>query len=254
MHDLPETTAADPFLPSRAWNKALIWSMLGLVAWLGFELTAQPAVVAAVVCSKVGWNDFLTALWLRRRDPHRGRGRACSWFCLSTGVTKMVISAFAMTVLITMVLAFTRAGQQRQNPNLPFPVVFWGPLILMAAGAPVLAVLAFCGCVSARWHKVRVWIDDPLHHARRADAWPPDFSGTRRHNMARGPWLVMLAFAIVASMLLATFVGAFAKSIVLGISVLVCPIIWICMISRGAFANSPAECWPLDASICDGLE
>lgn len=243
MHDFPETTSEDPFLPSWAWNKALIWSMLGLIAWLGFELTAQPAVVAAVVCSKVGWNDFLTAYWLRRRDPFRGRGRACSWFCLSAGVTKMVISAFAMTLLITTVLAFTRAGQPRQNPNLPFPVVFWGPLILMSAGAPVLAVLAFCGCVSARWHKVRVWIDDPLHHARRADSWPPDFSGTRRHNMARGPWLIMLAFAVVAAMLLATLAGAFAKSYVLGLSLLVCPIIWICMISRGAFADSPSECW-----------
>jgi hypothetical protein len=53
----------------------------------------------------------------------------------------------------------------------------------------------------------------------------------------------MLAFAVVAAMLLATLVGAFAKSYVLGMSVLICPIIWICMISRGAFADSPGECW-----------
>jgi len=249
MRDYPEATEEESILPPWFSNKALIWPTLGLIAWLSFEVTAQPAVVAAVVCSKVGWNDFLTAFWLRRRDPHRGRGRACSWFCLSAGVTKMVISAFAMTVLITAVLAFTRDGQPRQNPNPQFPVAFWGPLILMVAGAPVLSLLAFSGCVSARRHRVRVWIDDPLHEARRANSWPPDFSGTRRHNMARGPWLIMLAFAVVASMLLATLVGAFARSYVLGISVLVCPLMWTCMISRGAFARSPGECWDTQSPL-----
>ena len=87
MHDISETTVDEPFLPQPGWNRALVWSTLALVAWVGFELTAQPAVVAAVVCSRCGWKDLLTALWLRRRDPHRGRGRACSWFCLSAGVT-----------------------------------------------------------------------------------------------------------------------------------------------------------------------
>lgn len=254
MHDYPETTTDDRFLPSWFTNKALIWPTLGLIAWLGFELTAQPAVVAAVVCSKVGWNDFLTAFWLRRRDPHRGRGRACAWFCLSSGVTKMVVSAFAMTVLISIVLAFTRVGQPRQNPNLPIPAVFWGPLVLMVAGAPVLSLLAFCGCVSARWHKVRVWIDNQLHHARRANSWPPDFSSTKSTNMARGPWLVMLACTVVASIMLAAMVGAFANSYILGISTLLCPLLWITMVSRGAFADSPYECWypQIDAAKSQG--
>jgi len=243
MHEYSETTAADPFLPRSIWNRALVWSMLGLIAWLGFELTAQPAVVAAVVCSKCGWNDLLTAVWLRRRDPHRGRGRACSWFCLSAGVTKMVISAFAMTMLISTVMVFTAGVQARPNPNPQFPDAFWGPLILMTAGAPVLSLLAFVGCLSARWNKVHVWIDDPLHRARRADAWPPDFSGVRQHNMARGPWLIMLAFAIVIAMLLGAVVLTLTQSVVLGVVTLIGPILWICLLSRSAFANSPGECW-----------
>jgi hypothetical protein len=44
MHENPETTVEDPFLPQSAWNRALVWSSLALVAWVGFELTAQPAV------------------------------------------------------------------------------------------------------------------------------------------------------------------------------------------------------------------
>jgi hypothetical protein len=243
MHDSPEETIEETLLPRWVWNKALGWSTLALIAWLAFELTAQPAVVAAVVCSKCGWNDLLTALWLRRRDPHRGRSRACAWFCLSSGVTKMVISAFAMTMLISTVLAFMEAGKPRPNANPHFPVVFWGPLILMTAGAPVLALLAFCGIVSARCNRVRVWIDDPLHRARQADSWPPDFSGARVHNMARGPWLLMLAFAVVAAMLVATMVGILAKSYALGAVVLVLPIVGIGLLSRGAFADRPDECW-----------
>ena len=243
MHENSETTVEDPFVPQSAWNRALVWSTLALVAWLGFELTAQPAVVAAVVCSKFGWNDLLTALWLRRRDPHRGRGRACSWFCLSAGVTKMVIAAFTLTMVISAVLISIEGVKPQANPNAPFPVVVWGPGILMAVGLPILALLAFVGCVSARRHHVRVWIDEPLHRARRAAAWPPDFSGARMHNMARGPWLLMVAFVVVAAMLLATLVGAFTKSYVLGTLALIGPIFGIGLLSRGTFAASPGECW-----------
>jgi hypothetical protein len=157
----------------------------------------------------------------------------------------MVISAFAMTMLISTVMAFTAGGQPR--PNAKFPDAFWGPLILMTAGAPVLSLLAFVGCLSARWHKVYVWIDDPLHRARRADAWPPDFSGARQHNMARGPWLIMLAFVVVIAILLGAVVLTMMQSVVLGIVTLICPILWICLLSRGAFANSPGECWGVHA-------
>lgn len=247
MHDLDETSAAeatasaDPF-----WNRALVWSTLGLFGWLAFELTAQPALVAAILCTRFGWNDLLTAVWLRRHDPIKGRARACSWFCLASGVMKMVLSAFGLAMIISTVMAIVEGGKPRQNPNPQFPEAFWGPAIMMTAGTPVLALLALIGCVSARMNRIRVWIDSPLTRARQSNIWPPDFRDFTRpstQNVARGPWLAMVSVAMVAAVVFTSLIFAFSQSIVLAMLALIGMVVGIGWLSRGVFASHPGECW-----------
>lgn len=246
MHDLNETTASETLPQDPFWNRALVWSTLGLFGWLAFELTAQPAIVAAILCTRFGWDDFLTAVWLRRNDPLKGRARACAWFCLASGVMKMVLSAFGLAMIISTVMAIMEGGKPRQNPRPPFPEAFWGPLIVMTAGTPVLALLAFIGCVSARMNKVRVWIDAPLTRARQSNIWPPDFRDFTRpstQNIARGPWLAMVAVAMVAAVVFASLIFALSSSIVLAMLALVGMVVGIGWLSRGVFAAHPGECW-----------
>ena len=60
----------------------LVWFILISTGWVLFELTANPALSAVVACLKFGWNDSLTARWMRRTDPNRARGGTYFWFLL----------------------------------------------------------------------------------------------------------------------------------------------------------------------------
>src|SRR5690349_9796317 len=69
--------------------------MLGIVV---YELTAQPGLGAAIACTKFGWDDFLTARWLRRRDPNRRRGRASFWLFVAAGLWKTAVTGVIVLV------------------------------------------------------------------------------------------------------------------------------------------------------------
>ena len=73
----------------RPWQRHLTLPGLLALGWLIFEATSQPALAVVVVCVKFGWNDLLTAYWLRVRDPEPGRGRACFWLYLTGAFWKM---------------------------------------------------------------------------------------------------------------------------------------------------------------------
>jgi hypothetical protein len=277
MDSETETFAEGGADPKPIWSNALIWSTLGLIGWLTFELTTEPAVGLAVFCSRFGWDDFLTAVWVRRRDPHRGRGRACSWFCLSCAVTNIMVSALVLSMGVAFLSGFLEALQPpaARNLNRQPPAFLLGPLILLMAGVPVLALLAMIGCISARLNRVRVWIDVPLNRARRNNAWPPYYPGAcieREHNRARAPWLGMIAFTFTASGALAFFVATLSGSALIGVILMALLTFGIGGLARDVFANCPQECWgapdsrdlessasstaeaPLDGAVRHGLE
>jgi hypothetical protein len=246
MSELVDTTAEEKDLRDPVWNRALVWSTLGLIGWLGFELTAQPAVAAAVVCSRFGWNHFRTAIWLRRNDWNRERARACSWFILAAGVLRIVVFAFLLTLLFSMAVVAWAGPQRPRNPNGPMPAIFIGPLILIIAGPPLAALLVAIGAITAHLNNIRVWIDERLDRARRANSWPPpflDMPAASIQNVARGPWLLTLAVACVGSLLLAVFVFALSSSWLCGLAALIAPLGAISLLSRGLFASTPDECW-----------
>jgi len=238
--------AAEPELaPPRTWKSALVWPTLALAGWIAFELTAQPAVVMPVVCSRFGWGDFLTALWLWRRDPCRRRARACACFLLALGVTRIVVSAFGMALVIICAIAYLEP-QQFQNPNDDDLMIFLAPLTGSFGGIPILSILALMGCITARRHQVRVWIDANLNRARKANCWPPvfnDLASANLQNSARAPWLFTIAFAVVMAGTFGIFAYVHASSVIVGGLVFIGPLVVLAKWSRDLFAASPGECW-----------
>jgi hypothetical protein len=233
--------------PKQNWDSALIWSTFGLIGWLAFEMTAQPAVGVAVFCSRFGWDSFLTAVWLRRTDPHRERGRACFWFCLSFGVTRILIAAFVMMMLVTWaVVSLQRAGpNQNVNPNPGLPSAFYGLAFLLLVGTPVLALFAILGYAAARRGGIQVWVDESLSHARRNNVWPPECSSRLAippQNQARLAWLATLAIMVFGLLFVPCLVviaaGQAAGAITLAAESLMVPLFW-----RNVLARHPADCW-----------
>src|SRR5258708_4158177 len=84
----------------RRWPSWLSWSLLLTVAVIVYELTAQTMLSVVVACSKFGWNDFLTARWLRRVDPDAARGRTLAWLHIAFGLWKITGAAFLGAIII----------------------------------------------------------------------------------------------------------------------------------------------------------
>jgi hypothetical protein len=258
-----DVTAVNEPAPKPFWNQALVWSTLGLFAWLTFELTTEPAVGVAVFCSRFGWKNVLTAIWIWRRDNNRGRARACLWFCLAGGALRVVVCSFCLALLVSAISSALNNGQGQQNRKGQLPAAMMGPVFLVVTGPLVASMLVFGGCISARRYRVRVWIDDQLHHARESQSWPPKYLNIlgQVRNDARGPWLLTLGVAVVASFVLALIIFGISSSWTLAVIGLLTPMSVVVLLSQGVLATRPDQCWgdvaagaiPDSAHVTSGL-
>lgn len=86
--------------------------VIGLVI---YEVTQQPAIAAMAMCLKFGSEDFRTAWWLLHTDPQHGRGRACCWLYVASGLWQIAVIGVAMVILAVCLDAVIE--QARQGPG-----------------------------------------------------------------------------------------------------------------------------------------
>jgi hypothetical protein len=240
------------FDSARPRRTSWVLPVLLMLAFLVYELTAQPALGVAVACVKFGWNDFCSALWLRRVDPEPRRGRACFWLYLAFGLLKTAITAS----LLMFAYSFA-VGPQIQNAqrnafrNLP-------PVEYVVAGATAIGGFMLSGLTAwvalyKAWRgQIRLWLDSSVHQARRQNSWPPRNTSAASPNQART--MVAIALITVCTLFMLVLVPLL---IVLGQAnqpvapaCMVVGVIVSCGIvlglrqylSRG-LAKSPSECW-----------
>lgn len=226
------------------WLPPLAWSLFILLAFLAFELTAQPAVSAVVLCCKVGWSDLRTGLWLRRRDPWPARGRACSWFCFAWGLAKISVVAIVSGMAI-FVLVHAMEGNGPAPVKPPHSLI--GVMLLLLTAIPVAAFLAAAGCIVARSHRIRVWIDPSLNRARENGHWPPEFTEIRQDGLSnRAAWArASMLGVLVALNLTLCVVLALVHQPVLAIVVGVTGLSATITLCTNTVANNPVECWDI---------
>jgi hypothetical protein len=242
------------------WRGHLTLPMLLLLGWLLYELTAQPALGVAAVCLKFGWEDFRTACWLRRRDPVRGRARACFWLYTASGLWKSAITASVMIFAFAFLKgmqANAGGGQARLGGELPPQVI---GALLTAFGSYVLSSLATCAAVwLALWYRIKLWLDAGVHRARREGLWPPpDYRDLRTNKAGRVVLtaLVLTLFTCGFTTLVAVALGlggrrpdAFGLLAIMGTLLLlmfVGPVLILAgrdLLVRHVFAATPSECW-----------
>lgn len=163
--------------PSRSWLlHSLAWPLLIAAGFLIYELTALPGLGVPVACAKFGWEDFLTARWLRRVDPHRGRGRTHFWLYLASSLWKIAITATIIMFAIVIVedsLKNRQQAQQAAGGGKPPPDEFMHAGLVALIGFGLSSTFTFAGCWSAWRHGIKIWLDSALHKARRINSWPP---------------------------------------------------------------------------------
>jgi hypothetical protein len=239
MSDIPEQFHPSPLSaaqvqeegPSDRWTERVSWGAMLPLAWLIYELTAQPSFALVVACAKFGWNDFLTAHWLLRTDPNQGRGRTCFWFYVASGLWKITVAAFLITGSILILwVAF--------NGNPPRGLFDAG--LTAALGITLLAVIPLVGVMHARVFKVKVWVDSSIHAYRRHDIWPPQATGL---NSTMGLLFPALLVPVVVTALITFQLGIW--------SLLACVFgegLYIWCLFRGVAAERPADCWGSNAT------
>jgi hypothetical protein len=245
---------------SRRRRPSLVLPILLTAGLLVYELTARPELGAAVACTKFGWEDFLTARWLRHRDPDRRRGRASFWLFVAAGLWKTAVTA----VVVIFAVAFLESHFRPPPVNQPLPpsACIAGAMFMAAAGFCCCTVATTYAFVLAVRHHVRLWIDRRVHGDRRAERWPPA-SGTSRRNRAGAVlftalFLGMLGLLVVVNMTLHGVVAwaglqpgtrdivDMVVNLVCGELFLLFPVVMlICrdILANLALARTPAECW-----------
>lgn len=232
--------------------------MLGL-GMLVYELSESPGLAAVFMCAKFGFNDARTALWLRRTDPDRARGRACFWLYLSSGLWKTALTALAMMFLVVFLVAHARQPGQPPPPQNGPPPLFVGAVLTMLIAFLLSTLTTFRALWHGLRHNVRFWLSGRVHTARGRGVWPPNY-GTVNHASVVLTTGVVIGFALVVPILLGLFFGiltALAGPIppaVIGVSfavvmLVVLPILLLIfkdhLVTR-VHALHPEECWGID--------
>ncbi|MBI3462560.1 MAG: hypothetical protein HY000_05790 [Planctomycetes bacterium] len=242
------------------WRRPLTWSALLAIAWLVYELTAQPVLGAVVVCAKFGWDDFVTAVWLRRFDVDRFRGRACSWFYLAAGLWRIALTATAASIVIA-ILQGVLAIQQNQGVGAVLWDVFGAVGLESLFAFGLAALTTFIAVGSAFRCRVKVWLDRQVNVARRKRVWPPERWGTNRAKTLLTatliPVVTLLVLGLVVGSIFAlegfrapqrdppawVIVIVVVLQLLLTVSGALFVLVVREIVSRRVVARTPAECW-----------
>jgi hypothetical protein len=233
--------------PPGFWQR-WYWPTVSLAALLAFELTASPTLSALLLCGHFGFEDWLTGAWLWRNDPLNGRGRACAWFSFARAVTRTLLAAFVLLLLLVWVMAWFAKQPLRGPPGGLVAVQ-----ILMAVGLPLATLLSLAACLSARRHAVKVWLDPGLHASRRHGHWPVSLAGGR--NLAVMPYQVTVAILLIVGLVvLLVLITAldprkrlapgFSFPLWIGGLLGIVTVFWFILHSANhVLARAPHECW-----------
>jgi hypothetical protein len=261
-----DTMPGEPDAPPPRRRPSLVLPALLAIGILIYEITAQPGLGAAIACTKFGWDDFLTARWLRRRDPDRRRGRASFWLFVASGLWKTAVTG----VVVLFGVAFLEAALRRHGPP-PAPGQVPAPPSAALGGALAAALFGFTlstfatvrAFLTALRHRVRLWIDARVHRDRRADHWPPASTAGRRNRAGAvlftalflGTLVVLAVFQLVLRSALRGWAGQapqkrdvadmLANLFGCGTFLLVPVFILVFrdILAQLALARTPAECW-----------
>jgi hypothetical protein len=233
------------------WIRLLVsWPVLISLGVLVFEITSAPALAAFLACARFGHRDVLSAFWLRRRDPMRGRAKACFWLYLASAFWSVASTA---TIFMFILASFFRPARGF-NAGAGVDRVFATAAMSSLGGYMVCLLAAAVAFTSAWRHRVRLWLSSDVHAARERDAWPPQRVGFRGPNRAGRVLLTaVIAAAVIPVAIVVVAMGPLGlfqhTAIILGVSFGVffatptAILLFRDMMQRRCVADTPEECW-----------
>lgn len=231
------------------------WLLVLSIAWLLFELFAQPVLSIAAASLKFGLDDFLNGLWLWRKDPDRGRGRTCGMFYVAAGFWQITVMTLLLSVLGMMLVVIVDAANGPQPADGAEEAALGAGVSVLIVGLCFVSssVCTWLALVLARRYRVKVWLDGSLRYARRNGDWPPYSRGTNRVGRVVTSALIFFVLSITVAGIFALMAIPGAQAMGLGWTV-VSTLICLCVSALFGFvvrgwvehhvtAAKPADCW-----------
>lgn len=188
------------------------------------------------------------AWWLIRHDPDPRRGLACGLFHAAFGLWKVGVSATLLILLgIFSGILMARLGQKPMLLGL-LPILK-GATGAVIAGFSLTFMATYIAIFYASIAKVRVWLGESSHLARRDGYWPPRQVG---RNMAPVLSFTTMIFTLMVSLTIGVALFAkvrpagiwqsqvFISVAIFGLSALMA---MYQSVSKGTFARKVSECW-----------
>lgn len=210
-----DTFEIDERRPEKAaWLRHWDWFFVLSVAWLLFDLFMQPVLSIMIASFKFGWNDFANGFWLWLRDSNFRRGRTCLVFYVATGLWRITVTTFSVTLVGLFVYGFWQAfngppgGAAGNAANDDVTMV--SMLIVMLCFA-LSSFATWLAVFLALKNRVRVWVDSTVRISRRMRLWPPQPVGKNQLSRVVTSSLIF-AFAIGASFAMGKLADGFVRA------------------------------------------
>tara|TARA_R110002072_G_C7978936_1_gene536026 strand:+ start:67237 stop:68103 length:867 start_codon:yes stop_codon:yes gene_type:complete len=241
-----------------AWLQHWDWFFVLSVAWLLFDLFMQPVLSICIASFKFGWSDFSNGFWLWRKDSDRRRGRTCLVFYVATGLWRITVTTFAVTLLGLLVYGFWLAmnpQQQAANRNQGNDILTGVSMMIVMFCFVFSSLSTWLAISMGLRNRVRVWIDSSIRYSRRNRIWPPESLGNNQVSRVVTSSLIFLVTALFVGVIsiLASQAGRAAQPIppllfgVVFVSTLIgCAVLLLAgrsWLLRKLAATSPADCW-----------
>jgi len=147
-------------------SETLGWVLMVGLAFFVFELTADSSLAVVLGCLKFGTPDLKVARWLRRADPDRVRGCACSWFYVVKAIMRVGFTAW-----LVMMMLFAVTGPGIPQGQIERQLIGVSLVIFGCFAAASLA--SWVAVASALRGGVHPWMDATAKSAVRGGLWPP---------------------------------------------------------------------------------
>lgn len=237
------------------------WVLVLSIAWLLFELFAQPMLSIATASLKFGLDDFLNGWWLWRRDSDARRGRTCGIFYTAAGFWQITVMTLVLSIVGMMCVVIIQAAHGPQ----PMEGAREAEL---GAGISILIVsMCFVASSIATWlamllawrYRQRIWLDGTVRYSRRQSIWPPRPVGTNRISRVVTSSLIFLVVSSTVASLLIVMAAAGRQPNLPGWAAGT-PVICLCVsviaslvvgnwAIRSVSAQSAEDCWTDEVEV-----
>ena len=240
------------------WLRHWDWFFVLSLAWLLFDLFMQPVLSICIASFKFGWNDFSNGFWLWRKDSDRRRGRTCLVFYTATGLWRITVTTFAITLLGLLVYGVWLAmnpQEQAANRNQGNDIVTGVSMVIVMFCFVLSSLSTWLAISMGLRNRVRVWIDSTIRYSRRSGIWPPEPLGKNQVSRVVTSSLIFLVttlFVVVIS-IMASQAGRPAQPnpplliVVILVSTVIGSAVFLLAgrswLLRKLAATSPAACW-----------